>query len=174
MIRAFFLFCGFVAAAAPQRVLLVEDLVRLEAMERRTIVIFPLEQQAAELEVRFSSKRGGEGVRLAVYIEGSSEPLADSVYALDSALRVPLERHRTYRIEAENMRQRLGFALVDIEATLLFGMNRSNSPAGAAKTLSPTRMGAAIGISTGLFLLLAGYTAMRLRGPVGERWRGER
>lgn len=165
------LFCG-VLAAAP-RVALMQELVRLEAMEKRTLLMFPLEQQGAQLEVKFESKRGGEGVRVAVFEKGSGVALAGSTYELNGMLRVPLAREREYRVEIENMRQRLGHALVDVDVSLVFGKTVTAPPADAARGLEPGRRRYTIWASLGLFGLMAGYAVIRLTPPVMRRWRGE-
>ena len=38
------------AAAEPRRLVLLQELVRVEAMERKTVVLFPLTQQGAQDE----------------------------------------------------------------------------------------------------------------------------
>lgn len=157
--------------AEPQRVVLMQELVRVEAMERKTLLVFPLSQQGAQLEVKFASKRGGEGVRLAVFEKGSQVAVAGSTYELEGLLRLPLVREREYRVEIENMRQRLGHGLVDVDVSLVFG--KVAPEAGAARGLEPGRRLYTILASLGLFGLMAGYAAIRLAPPVLRRWRGE-
>jgi hypothetical protein len=161
-------------AAESQKVVLLQELIRLEAMERRTVMVFPLEQQGAQLEVKFASKQGGEGVRVAVYTKGANQAMASSKYELESTFRVPLERDREYRLEVENQRQRLGYALVDLEVALHFGARTAAAPATAARTLEPQRRLYTILSSLMVFALLAAYSAVRLTPPVLARWRGER
>lgn len=159
-------------AAAPQRVELLQELIRVEAMETRTVLLFPLRQQGGQLDLRFDSKRGGEGVQLAVYAAGSNVPVATTGYELTSAIRVPLTRDREYRVEIENKRQRLGHAVVDVEIALLFGaVTPAPQPAGV-RTLEPARRFYTILVSLALFGLIAGYAALRLGPSIVERWRG--
>ena len=164
---------GFVTAEPP-RVVLLHELVRLEAMERKSVVQFPLEQQDANLEVKFASKRGGEGVRLTVHATGSDAPLAGTTYELTGTLRTPLARERQYRVEIENLRQRLGHALVDVEVTLIFGARPEPPPASSAKTLDPRRRLYTIIASLSLFAMILAYSAIRLTPPILERWRAGR
>ena len=158
--------------AEPQRVVLLQELIRLEAMERRTVMMFPLEQQGAQLEVKFASKRGGEGVRLAVYDRGSNQALASTKYELGGTFRAPLGRDREYRLEVENQRQRLGHAMVDLEVALVFGARAEPGP--AARGLEPGRRLYTIVSSLTIFAMLAAYSAVRLTPPILARWRGER
>ena len=164
---------GFVNAEPP-RVVLLQELLRLEAMERKSVLMFPLEQQDVQLEVKFASKRGGDGVRLAVYTTGSNVPLAGTTYELTGTLRTPLAREREYRVEIENLRQRLGHALVDVEVSLVFGV-RSVPPAASSSTsLDPSRRLYTIIASLSLFAVILAYSAIRLTPPILERWRGRR
>ena len=163
--------CGW---AEPHRVVLLQELVRLDAMERRTIIMFPLEQQEAELELKFTSKLGGEGVRAALFAQEDSAPVAASGYETAETMRVPLKRQTMYRVELENLRQRLGHALVDVEATLVFGGRRTVGEGAGARTLDPARRTYTILTSLTLFFLICGYAAARLGPPILERMRGER
>jgi hypothetical protein len=163
-----------IALAETPRVILVQELTRLEAMEKKTIVQFPLEQQGAQLEVKFNSKRGGEGVRVAVYAKGSAQALAGTTYEIAGDLKVPLAREHEYRVEVENLRQRLGHAVVDMEVALVFGVRPETPPPSAARTLDPARKRATIAISAGMFAILFAYSAIRLTPPLLQRWRGER
>ncbi|MFN0102333.1 MAG: hypothetical protein ACKV2U_09610 [Bryobacteraceae bacterium] len=164
---------GF-ASAEPHRVVLVQELVRVEAMERKVVVLFPLEQQGAQLEVKFASKRGGEGVRLAVFYTGSDVPLAGTTYELTGTIRTPLVRDREYRVEIENLRQRLGHALVDIEVTLVFGARPEAPTPSSTRTLDPQRKLYTIVSSLTLFAMIVAYSAIRLTPTILERWRGDR
>ena len=162
------------ANAEQPRVVLLHELVRVEAMERKSVVLFPLEQQDANVEVKFASKRGGEGVRLTVHATGSNAPLAGTTYELTGALRTPLPREGQYRVEIENLRQRLGHALVDVEVTLVFGSRPEPPPASSAKTLDPRRRLYTIIASLSLFATILAYSAIRLTPPILERWRAGR
>lgn len=164
---------GF-ASAEPSRAVLLQELLRVEAMERKPVVLFPLAQQDAQLEVKFTSKRGGEGVRLAVYAANSDVPLAGTPYELSGILRSPLTREGQYRVEIENLRQRLGHAVVDVEVSLIFGGRPEPPPASSAKTLDPRRRLYTIIASLSLFALIAAYSAIRLTPPILERWRAGR
>lgn len=168
-----FAFCVTALGADGQRVVLVQELIRAEAMEKKTVVLFPLEQQGAQLEVKFASKQSGEGVRMAVYTKGSNQPLAGTTYEVTGAIRLPIERDHEYRVELENMRQRLGHALVDVEVTLVFGGRPEAPPASAAQPLDPQRRFYTILTSLSLFGLMAGYAAIRLTPSILQRWRGE-
>jgi len=162
------------ANAEPPRIVLIHELVRLEAMERKSVVAFPLQQQDANLEVKFASKRGGEGVRLTLYATGANVPIAGTTYELTGTLRTPLARERQYRVEVENLRQRLGHALVDVEVTLIFGAHPDAPAASSAKTLDPRRRLYTIIASLSLFAMILAYSAIRLTPPILERWRAGR
>ena len=162
------------ASAEPTRAVLVQELVRLEAMERKTVVMFPLAQQDAQLEIKFTSKRGGEGVRVAVYAEASNIPVASTTYELTGELRAPLTREGQYRVEIENQRQRLGHALVDLDVSVVFGLRPAAPPASSARTLEPRRRLYTLIVSWSLFAIIVAYSAIRLTPPILERWRGER
>jgi hypothetical protein len=163
--------CGW---AEPHRLVLLQELVRLEAMERRTIIMFPLEQQDAELELKFTSKLGGEGVRAAIFAQEDSAPMAASRYETAETMRVPLKRQRMYRVELENLRQRLGHAVVDVEAMLVFGARHGTAGEESVRTLEPRRRFYTILTSVGVFLVICGYAAARIGPPILERIRGER
>lgn len=160
--------------AEPPRVVLLHELLRVEAMERKSVVVFPLEQQDANLEVKFASKRGGEGVRFTLYATGANAPIAGTTYELIGTLRMPLARESQYRVEVENLRQRLGHALVDVEVTLIFGTRPEPPPASSAKTLDPRRRLYTIIASLSLFAMILAYSAIRLTPPILERWRAGR
>jgi hypothetical protein len=163
-----------ILGAEPHRVVLVQELIRLEAMEKKTVVMFPLEQQGAQIEVKFNSKHGGEGVRTAVYAKGSSQALAGTTYDVAGALKIPLEREKEYRVEVENLRQRLGHALIDVEVTLVFGARSAAAPPAAAAVLDPARKRATIAASLALFAMIFAYSAVRLTPPLLQRWREEK
>jgi len=160
--------------AEPQRIVLLQELVRLEAMERKTLLVFPLEQQGAQVELKFTSQRGGEGVRMSVYQRGSTEALAATNYELNGALRTALQREREYRVEIENLRQRLGHALIDVEVSLVFGGKPVGPPPSAVRPLDPQRRYFTIAASLTLFAMMCAYSAVRLTPTLLARWRGER
>lgn len=159
--------------AEPQRVVLMEEMVRLEAMERRTVVQFPLEQRNAQLDIRFDTKTGGDGVQLLVYEAGATKPSAASNYAVQGTLRMPVEKHRTYRVEMANLRQGLGHGLVDLEVALLFDGTPATPDASGARTLDPKRRYFTVAISATLFVMIVTFSAIRLAPTVLERLRGE-
>ena len=153
-------------AAEPKRVVLVEETVRLEAMQQRVVAEFPLEQQAAVLELSYQAVKGaGEGLRVIVLANGA--PISESSYAPASSLRVPLKPAARYEIRIENKRQRLGFALAVVEAALVFV-----PPPAASRTLDPTRRYFTIAVSIALFAMIAAYSGVRLGPALWERWRG--
>lgn len=162
------------AHTEPRRLELLQELVHVEAMERRTLLVFPLQQQGALLEVKFVSKREGEGVRMSVYADGSNVAMAGTPYELSDEMHVPLVSGREYRIEIENLRQRLGSALVDVEVTLLFGAKMEAQPESVAKPLDPRRKFYTIAVSLALFALILGYSAIHLGPPLLDRWRADR
>jgi hypothetical protein len=164
---------GFANADGP-RVVLLHELVRVEAMERKSVVLFPLEQQDAQLEVKFVSKRGGEGVRFEVYATTATVPLTGTTYELFGTFRAPLAREGHYRLEIENLRQRLGYALVDVEVTLVFGAHAEQRPASSATTLDPRRRLYTVIGSLSLFAMIIAYSAIRLTPPILDRWRSGR
>jgi hypothetical protein len=169
------LFASSIATADPSRVVLLQETVRVEAMARKQVLLFPLEQQDAQLEIRFVSRRGGEGVKLAVYEINSNIALAGTVYEVNGALRTALVRQHQFRVEIENLRQRLGHALVDVEVSLVFGSGHSEPPpASAARTLDPRRRLYTIIASLSLFAMILAYSALRLTPPILDRWRDPR
>lgn len=173
----FLLFAALAAlclTAEPQRIVLLQELVRLEAMEHKTLLVFPLEQQGAQVEMKFTSQRGGEGVRMAVFQRGSTQALAATSYELNGALRASLARENEYRVEIENLRQRLGHALIDVEVALVFGGRPAAPPPSAARALDPQRRLYTILASLTLFAMMCGYSAVRLTPTLRARWRGER
>lgn len=160
--------------AESRRVELMQEVVKLDAMERRTVLIFPLRQQGARLELKFASRREGEGVRVAIYDSDSNVALAGTPYAMSDLLRTPLESGREYRVEVENLRQRLGHAVVDVEATLVFGDRATPAAVSEAKPLEPRRRLYTILTSLTIFAVIMAYAAVQLGPPLLERWRGER
>ena len=173
--KLIFLVLGIgMAFAEPRRVELFQESVRLEAMERKTVLLFPLRQQGAQLEVAFASKHGGEGVRVAVYASGSDVPLAGTTYELEKTLRTPLSQDGEYRVEIENLRQRLGHTMVDVQVALIFGARAPAATGAGTTTLDPGRKFNTIVGSRALFGLSVAYSAIRLGPPILDRWRGRR
>lgn len=168
-----FLVLGTVSAES-RHVDLMQELLNIGAMERRTVLVFPLRQQGAKLQVKFTSKLEGEGVRVAVYESESGAQVAGTAYEISGVLRTPLESGREYRVEIENLRQRLGYALVDTEATLIFGDRTAAAPESQARQLDPRRRRFTILSSLTLFALIITYAAVQLGPPLRERWRGGR
>lgn len=160
------LLVALAVAAEPKRVVLVEETVRLEAMQQRVVAEFPLEQQAAVLELSYQAVKGaGEGLRVIVLADGAL--LTESSYAAASSLRVPLKPAAKYEIRIENKRQRLGYALAVVEAALVFVPPRE-----AARTLDPKRRYFTIAISMALFAMVVAYSGVRLGPALWGRWRG--
>ena len=153
-------------SAEPKRVVLIEETVRLEAMQQRVVAEFPLEQQAAVLELNYQAVKGaGEGLRVIVLANGAA--ITESSYAAASSLRVPLKPSAKSEIRIENTRQRLGFALAVVEAALVFVPPRE-----AARTLDPKRRYFTIAISMALFAMIVAYSGVRLGPALLGRWRG--
>ncbi len=160
------LLVALAVAAEPKRVVLVEETVRLEAMQQRVVAEFPLEQQAAVLELSYQAVKGaGEGLRVIVLADGAT--ISESSYAAATSLRVPLKSSAKYEIRIENKRQRLGYALAVVEAALVFVPPRE-----AARTLDPKRRYFTIAISMALFAMIVAYSGVRLGPALWERWRG--
>jgi hypothetical protein len=152
-------------AAEPKRVVLIEETVRLEAMQQRVVAEFPLAQQGAMLELNYQAVKGaGEGLRVIVLADGAA--LTESSYAPALSLRVPLKQAARYEVRIENKRQRLGFALVDVQAALLF-----SAPREAARTLDPKRRYFTIAVSAAVFAMIVAYTSVRLGAALYQRWK---
>lgn len=154
------------AAAPPQRVVLMEELIRVEAGKRQTALRFPLQQQSALLEVQFQLREGVEGVRVLIHDTAKGTVLFQSNYETEGLIKLPLSKNAEYRIEVENLRQRLGYVLLDFEAALIFGPIAA--PA-APQTLSPKRRFFTIAISLTLFAMLLTYGAVRLTPSLLQR-----
>jgi hypothetical protein len=166
-----FLALGTVLAVCGQhRVVLWDELVRVQAMERKTVIVFPLTQQGAEVEIRFESKLAGEGVQVRVYEAGMAAPLAESKYEGSGALRVAASKDREYSIVVENLRQRLGYALVDLRVALVFGAGpiRGSQPQ-PSTPLDPQRRLITILASLSLFGAIVVFAVVRLGRPVWNR-----
>jgi len=160
------LLAALALTAEPKRVVLIHETVRLEAMQQRVVAEFPLEQQAATLELNYQGVRGaGEGLRVIVMADGA--PISESNYAAASSLRIPLKAAARYEIRIENKRQRLGFALADVEAALVFAPPRE-----AARVLDPARRYFTIAVSLALFAMVVAFAGVRLGPALWERWRG--
>jgi hypothetical protein len=160
------LFLGF-AGAEPRRVVLLEELVRLEALGARGYEL-PLPQQKAVLELRWSVKAPGGAVRIVVADTHAGSTVFDSGYASAGQHRVNLQQAGQYRLTVENRQQTVDYALVDLRLELDFGAE----PAAATAPLmaSPARRYGAIAGSLALFAMMVTYAGVRLAPTIWQRW----
>jgi hypothetical protein len=157
------------AAPPPKRVVLTEELVRIDAGKRRNVLQILPQQQASVLEAQFKIHEGGEGVRLLVRDVSRGTVAFESGYEPEGSIRLPLAKATQYRVEFENLRQRLGYAMLDFEAALIFGPIAA--AAEQAQVLTPRRRYFTIAISLTLFAMIAAYCAVRLTPYLLDRRR---
>lgn len=160
------LFLSF-AGAEPRRVVLLEELVRLEALGARGYEL-PLPQQKAALELRWSVKAPGEAVRILVADPHAGTTVFDSGYASAGQHRVNLQQAGQYRLTVENRQQTADYALVDLRLELDFGGEAV--AATAPRLASPARRYGAIAGSLALFAMMVTYAGVRLAPTVWQRW----
>ena len=156
---------ALVAAGEPRRVVLMEVLLRVEAMRSRSFD-FPLQQQKAGLELSWTVKEPGATVRVLVIDRRASNSAYDSGYQAAGSRRVTLERAGDYQVTIENRQQRLGNALVDFRMELVFGDDRPVVSTGP----TPTRRFGAIATSMALFAIMVTYAGVRLGPAILGRW----
>lgn len=156
-----------VACAEPRRVVLLEELVRLDALGARRYEL-PLPQQKAALALRWSVKAPGEAVRIVVVDSHAAATVFDSGYAGAGQHRVNLEQAGQYRVTVENRQQTADYALVDLRLELDFGPEAAAvaEPRGP----SPARRYGAIAGSLALFAMMVTYAGIRLAPAVWRRW----
>jgi hypothetical protein len=153
--------------AEPRRVVLLEEFVRIEALGARTYEL-PLPQQKAALELRWSVKSPGEGVRLVVFDRQGSRTSFDSGYAREGSHRVKLDQARVYQLTVDNRQQTAGQALIDLRLELAFG--EPPAPVSVERGPTPARRFGAIAASLALFAMLVTYAGVRLAPAVWARW----
>ena len=161
---------GAVLGAEPRRVVLLEELIRIDAMRSRSYDI-PMRQQKAGLDLSWTLKDRGTTVRVLVIDRRVSSPAYDSGYQIGGSRRVKLDRAGEYQVTIENRQQLLGSALVDFRMDLVFGDERPVVSEGPTST----RRYWTIAGSIALFAMMVSYAGVRLGPAVMDRWfRGPR
>jgi hypothetical protein len=144
-------------AAAPARVVLVDELVRVPAAQSRAIDVL-LKQRGAVVECRYAVERGGSGVRVALLTRADAErPLASTPYQRSGSFRHPVTTPGEYRLVIDNRLEGRGPALVRVELSAVFG-----DPMLQMRELDPGRRARVIVVSLGLFALVAGWAGWRI------------
>lgn len=159
------LFAAGLAMAEPRRVILLEELLRIDAMRSRSYD-FPLHQQKAGLDLRWTVKEPGGSVRVLVIDRKAASPAFDSGYQPGGTRRVKLDRAGDYQLTVENRQQRLGNVLVDFRMELVFGEERPVVSQGP----TPARRFWAIATSIALFAMMVSYAGVRLGPAILGRW----
>ena len=154
-----------ISAGEPRRVVLLEELVRIEAMRSRSYD-FPMHQQKAALDLSWTLKDRGTTVRVLVIDRRLSSPAYDSGYQTGGSRRVKLERAGEYQVTIENRQQLLGSALVDFRMDVVFGEERPVVSEGP----TPARRFWTIAASIALFAMMVSYAGVRLGPAVLDRW----
>lgn len=155
------------ATGEPRRVVLLEELVRVEALRSRSYEL-PLPQQKAALELHWSVKEPAGAVRLLVLEQGATGAVFDSGYQTEGQQRVRLAQASNYQVLVENRQQRLGHALVDLRLELLFGEERRESSQTVGP--SPERRFWAMAGSWALFAMMVAFAGVRLGPAIWQRW----
>ncbi len=155
------------AFAEPRRVVLLEELVRIEALRSRSYEL-PLPQQKAALDLHWNVKPPGEAVRVLVVDRNASATAFDSGYEANGSRRVKLDQAGQYQVTIENRQQNLGHSLIDLRMELVFGEERS--PVTELRGPTPARRYWAIATSLALFAMMVTFAGVRLGPAVRERW----
>jgi len=164
LLAAFLLLAAGVGAE-PRRVILLEELVRIDAMRSRSYD-FPLQQQKAALDLNWTVKDPGAAVRVLVIDRRGSSAAFDSGYQIGGRRRVKLDRAGDYQLTIENRQQRLGNVLVDFRMELVFGEERPVVSVGP----TPGRRYWTIATSIALFAMMVSYAGVRLGPAILDRW----
>ncbi len=155
------------AFAEPRRVVLLEELVRIDALRSRSYEL-PLPQQNAALELQWNVKQAGAAVRVLVVDRNASATAFDSGYEPGGSRRVKLDQAGQYQVTIENRQQNLGHSLIDLRMELVFGEERA--PVTAQRGPTPARRYWAIATSLALFAMMVTYAGVRLAPALRERW----
>jgi hypothetical protein len=155
------------AFAEPRRVVLLEELVRIDALRSRSYEL-PLPQQKAALDVQWSVKQPGGAVRILVVDRAASATAFDSGYEAGGSRRVKLDQAGQYQVTIENRQQNLGHSLIDLRMELVFGEERPAVTGTRGPT--PSRRYWAIATSLALFAMMVTYAGVRLGPALRERW----
>lgn len=159
------------AFAEPRRVVLLEELVRVDALRSRSYEM-PLPQQKAALELQWSVKDPGGAVRILVVDRNASVTAFDSGYQASGSRRVKLDQAGQYQVTLENRQQNLGHSLIDLRLELVFGEARPAATVSRGPT--PARRYWTIATSLALFAMMVVYAGVRLGPALRERWRPRR
>jgi hypothetical protein len=152
-------------AAAPARVVLLDELVRVPPSQSRAIDVL-LKQRGALVECRYAVERGGSGVRVILLTRAEAErfesgkshrPLASTPYERSGSFRHPVTTPGEYRLVIDNRLEGRGPALVRVELSAVFG-----DPMLQVRELDPGRRARVIIVSLGLFVLIAGWAGWRM------------
>lgn len=160
------LFAGL-AFAEPRRVVLLEELIRIDALRSRSYEL-PLPQQKAALDLRWSVKQPEGAVRVVVVERQANATTFDSGYESSGLHRVKLDQSGRYQVTIENRQQNLGHSLVDLRMELVFGEERV--PVSAPRGPTPARRYWAAATSLALFAMMVTYAGVRLAPALRERW----
>lgn len=155
------------AFAEPRRVVLLEELIRIEALRSRSYEL-PLPQQRAALEVNWSVKQAGAAVRVLVVDRKAPSTAFDSGYESGGSRRIKLDQAGQYQVTIENRQQNLGHALVDLRLELVFGEERPLAT--GVRDATPARRYWAIATSLALFAMMVTYAGVRLGPALRDRW----
>jgi hypothetical protein len=159
---------AMLAVAEPRRVVLFEELVRIEALRSRSFEL-QLPQQKAALELGWSVKQPGGAVRVLVVDRRSGTTAFDSGYEAGGSRRLKLDQTGEYQVTVENRQQNLGFSLVDLRLELVFV--KESTPVNEQRGPTPARRFWAIATSLALFAMMVTYASVRLAPALRERWR---
>ena len=155
------------AWAEPRRVVLLEELVRIDALRSRSYEL-PLPQQKAALDLRWSVKYPEGAVRVYVVDRRSNANAFDSGYESAGSHRVKLDQTGQFQVTIENRQQNLGHTLVDLRMELLFGEERASVAEPRGPT--PARRYWAAATSLALFAMMVTYAGVRLSPALRQRW----
>jgi len=154
-------------SAEPRRVVLLEELVRIDALRSRSYEL-PLPQQKAALDLRWSVKHSGGSVRVLVVDRQASVTAFDSGYEAGGSRLVKLDQAGQYQVTIENRQQNLGHSLIDLRMELVFGEERAVVTELRGPT--PARRFWAIATSIALFAMMVTFAGVRLGPALRERW----
>ncbi len=152
-------------AAAPARVVLVDDLVRVPASQWRAINVL-LKQRGAVVECRYSVEHGGSGVRVALMSREEAErfhagrshrPLISMPFRSSGTFRHPVTTPGEYRLVIDNRMEGRGPALIRVRLTAVF-----DDPILQIRELPPEARARVIVISLGLFALVGAWAGWRV------------
>lgn len=158
--------------AAPERVVLMNETVRVPAGEWRPFPI-SLKERGAMLDCRFAVERGGEGVRVALLPWGEVGRLRErrghhlifsTGYDRTGAFRFALDTPGEYALVVDNRLAEAGAADVRIRVSLFRAVARSQGI-----PLPPERRAAIVTITSVVFLSALAWAGWQFRGVFSNR-----